>query len=177
LNINYPKRKVLMKRFLLSVGLGVMFSASTLLHAHELGQIQAQEQSVQGVDHVGLAVSDLKASERFFTQYAGFHVLSRDEKYPSVFLSNNSVVITLWRVTDPSRAVAFDRKHNVGLHHLALRVSSEATLNALHDTFLQDKQVKIEFAPELAGNGPNKHMMVYEPSGNRIEFMYRAATR
>ncbi|MBJ2138141.1 VOC family protein [Paraglaciecola chathamensis] len=166
-----------MKRFLLSVGLGVMFSASTLLHAQELGQIQAQEQSVQGVDHVGLAVSDLKASERFFTQYAGFHVLSRDEKYPSVFLSNNSVVITLWRVTDPSRAVAFDRKHNVGLHHLALRVSSEATLNALHDTFVQDKQVKIEFAPELAGNGPNKHMMVYEPSGNRIEFMYRVAAR
>lgn len=127
-----------------------------------------QEQSVQGVDHVGLAVSDLKASERFFTQYAGFHVLSRDEKYPSVFLSNNSVVITLWRVTDPNRAVAFDRKHNVGLHHLALRVSSEATLNALHDTFLQDKQVKIEFAPELAGNGPNKHMMVYEPSGSAL---------
>lgn len=82
--------------------------------------MQAQERSVQGVDHVGLAVIDLQASERFFTQYAGFHVLSRDEDYPSVFLSNDSVVITLWRVTDPSTAVAFDRKHNVGLHHLAL---------------------------------------------------------
>ncbi len=126
-NINYPISEVPMKRFLLCVGLCVMFSANA--------QEPKQEQSVQGVDHVGLAV------------------------------------------TDPNRAVAFDRKHNVGLHHLALRVSSEATLNALHDTFLQDKQVKIEFAPELAGNGPNKHMMVYEPSGNRIEFIYRAAAR
>tara|TARA_R110002012_G_scaffold11601_1_gene52196 strand:+ start:1290 stop:1790 length:501 start_codon:yes stop_codon:yes gene_type:complete len=166
-----------MKRFLLWVGVCVVFSASALEQGQDQAQVQASKQSVQGVDHVGLAVSDLQESERFFTQYAGFHVLSRDEKYPSVFLSNNSVVITLWRLTDPSTAVAFDRKNNVGLHHLALRVSSEATLNALHDTFLQDKQVNIEFAPELAGNGPNKHMMVYEPSGNRIEFMYRAVGR
>jgi lactoylglutathione lyase len=166
-----------MKRFLLWAGVCVVFSTSALEQGQEQAQVQASEQSVQGVDHVGLAVSDLQASERFFTQYAGFHVLSRDEKYPSVFLSNNSVVITLWRVTDPSTAVSFDRKNNVGLHHLALRVSSEATLNALHDRFLHDKQVKIEFAPEQAGNGPNKHMIVYEPSGNRIEFMYRAAAR
>ena len=132
------------------------------------------QQSVKGIDHVGLTVSHLQASEKFFIDHAGFRVVGRDEQYPAVFLSNDSVVITLWAATHPERAIKFDRKNNVGLHHLAFRVDSEDALNALYETLSKDERVVVEFAPELAGNGPNKHMMVYEPSGNRIEFMYRA---
>ena len=31
----------------------------------------------------------------------------------------------------------------------------------------------IEFGPELNGQGPTMHMMIREPSGNRIEFAYK----
>lgn len=34
------------------------------------------------------------------------------------------------------------------------------------------KNIKIEFAPENLGAGPTKHMMLYEPSGNRVEFIH-----
>lgn len=132
------------------------------------------QQSVTGVDHVGLTVIHLPASEQFFIDHAGFRVVGRDEQYPAVFLSNDSVVITLWAATNSESAVRFDRKNNVGLHHLAFKVDSENALNALYETLSKDEGVIVEFAPELAGNGPNKHMMVYEPSGNRIEFMFRA---
>jgi lactoylglutathione lyase len=33
--------------------------------------------------------------------------------------------------------------------------------------------ITIEFAPEKIGKGPTQHMMIREPSGNRIEFIAR----
>ena len=128
---------------------------------------------VGGIDHVGLSVSSLDASEEFFVNYAGFEVLGRDDSYPAVFLNNGSITITLWRVQHPETATTFDRKNNVGLHHLAFSVASLEALDALHEKFKQDHDVTVEFAPELLGKGPAKHMMIYEPSGNRIEFIHR----
>ena len=130
---------------------------------------------VGGVDHVGLSVSNLAASEMFFVKYAGFNVLKRDESYPAAFLNNGSVTVTLWRVKDPKTAVQFDRKNNIGLHHVAFNVTSFKELDKLHEELKTDKSVRIEFAPELLGKGPAKHMIVYEPSGNRVEFIHRPA--
>ena len=39
-------------------------------------------------------------------------------------VTGSEIIVTLWRVTNREDAVAFDRKRNVGLHHLAFRVSS-----------------------------------------------------
>ncbi len=128
---------------------------------------------VQGVNHVGLTVTKLNESENFFIQHAGFRLLGRDNSYPSTFLSNDEVMITLWRVSNTDSHVSFDRKNNVGLHHLAFNVDSFESLEQLHKSLKKDPLVKIEFAPELLGRGPAKHMMVYEPSGNRIEFIHR----
>lgn len=61
----------------------------------------------------------------------------------------------------------------MGLHHLALSVTSFEALEALHARLKDMPGVRIEFAPELAYGGPAKHMMVYEPSGNRVEFVHR----
>ena len=33
-------------------------------------------------------------------------------------------------------------------------------------------EAKIEFMPELVGKGPRKHMMFFEPGGNRIELIW-----
>lgn len=132
---------------------------------------------VKGINHLGLSVTDLKASEDFFIKYGEFTVFNRDEKYPSSFLNNGSITITLWQVANPKSAIKFDRKNNVGLHHVAFTVSSDKALNDLYDKLKQDDSVNIEFSPELMGRGPTKHMMVYEPSGNRVEFVFRPASK
>lgn len=128
---------------------------------------------VAAVDHVGLAVTDLEASQAFFVDGLGYAVRGKDPSYPAVFLSNGQGMITLWGLADPASATPFDRKRNVGLHHLALSVTSFEALDALHSRLAAMPGVRIEFAPELAYGGPAKHMMVYEPSGNRIELVHR----
>lgn len=128
---------------------------------------------VGGVDHVGLTVTDLKATETFFTDTLGFTVKRRDAEYPASFLSNGDILITLWRATDPDTAVRFDRKRNVGLHHLAFAVESFETLDALHERLAATPGVVIEFAPEPLTGTTAKHMMIREPSGNRLEFIHR----
>lgn len=125
------------------------------------------------VHHIGLTVADLSSSQRFFTEYVGFHLVGKDESYPSVFLTNNKLMITLWQVSDQTSYVSFDRKNNVGLHHLAFGVESLDSLTKLYTELKNDPLVKVEFSPELLGSGPAQHMMVYEPGGNRIEFIFR----
>lgn len=137
----------------------------------------AAESAVGGIDHVGLAVTKLGASEQFFTETLGFSFTRRDDDYPAVFLTNGHVIVTLWRVTDPSTAIPFDRKHNVGLHHLAFAVDSFAALDALHARLARAPGVRIEFAPEPLSGGPARHMMIREPSGNRLEFIHRPLVR
>jgi catechol-2,3-dioxygenase len=78
--------------------------------------------------------------------------------------------LTLWQ-TKQEPYVTFDKNKNVGLHHVAFMLESEAELNKLHEK-LVSHHVKIEFAPELVREGPAKHMMCYEPSGIRVEFIW-----
>lgn len=133
----------------------------------------SQRLEVGGINHLGLSVSSLANSETFFTQTLNFKVLGRDASYPSVFLGNGDVVITLWQVKDPKTATPFNRRNNVGLHHVAFDAKSFENLNALHEALKKTPGVVIEFAPESLGGGPSKHMMIREPSGNRVEFIYR----
>ena len=104
---------------------------------------------------------------------SGWNVVGERPDYPAIFVSDGSrVVITLWQVGAPERAVAFDRRANVGLHHLALAVADRAGLDALHERVAKWPEVVVEFAPELSGKGPKIHFMVQEPSGIRLEFAY-----
>lgn len=128
-----------------------------------------------GFNHVGLAVTDLKASTEFFTQGLDWEQVGGDANYPANFVSDGKMFLTLWRVTTPETAVTFDRKNNVGLHHLAITVPSFEALDEIHRRLKKVPGVVIEFAPELAYGGPGKHMMVREPSGNRLEFTHRPA--
>jgi len=128
---------------------------------------------VGGVDHLGLTVSNLDSSKVFFTDVLGFKVLGNDPAYPAYFLSNNKITITLWRVKKADKRVEFNRAENVGLHHLALSVESIEKLSELHEHLKMQDNIIIEFAPENLGKGPTQHMMIREPSGNRIEFIAR----
>ena len=87
-------------------------------------------------------------------------------------MTDGKLFLTLWQTKEDQPTIGFNRKHNVGLHHLALKVASLEDLNQLHKIFLRTKDVVIEFAPEPNNGGPTIHMMIREPSGNRIEFAY-----
>ena len=92
--------------------------------------------------------------------------------YPARFVSDGKIFLTLWQTTPNQKVITFNRKNNVGLHHLAMSVVSFEALDELHERFKKTKGVVIEFAPELAFGGPGKHMMIREPSGNRLEFIF-----
>jgi hypothetical protein len=50
--------------------------------------------------------------------------------------------------------VGFDRRKNVGLHQLAIKVPSRAALDELHAKVATWPGVSVEFAPELSEAGP-----------------------
>ena len=127
-----------------------------------------------GVHHIGLTVLDLEQTRAFFIETLGFDQVGEVADYPAVFVSDGSIMITLWQVSDPASAVAFDRKNVIGLHHLALTVSADS-LGPLHERLQETPGVSIEFAPEPLGNLPVRHMMCNIPGGIRVEFLAQNA--
>jgi len=124
----------------------------------------------KGVHHIGLTVSKLEESAAFFTSLPGWREVRRNEEYPAIFVSDGSIMLTLW-ATKEEPSIPFNRRSNIGLHHLALQVESEDSLNRVY-ALLTNNGTKIEFAPELLRQGPAKHLMCYEPSGIRVEFIW-----
>jgi catechol 2,3-dioxygenase-like lactoylglutathione lyase family enzyme len=122
-----------------------------------------------GVDHLGLAVRDLELTRKFFVDCLGWKQVGERPDYPAAFVSDGHSVLTLWQVTQDGNEVTFDRKRNVGLHHLALRLRSEDDLRKTVEHIKDWPGVRIEFFPEYVGKGPKLHAMFYEPSGIRIE--------
>ena len=125
----------------------------------------------RGAHHVGLTVPDVGAARAFFVDGLGFTQVGEKPDYPAVFVSDGEVMITLWRAEDPASATAFDRRHNIGLHHLALQVEDGAILDALHEELAQRADVQIEFAPESLGGGPTRHLMCRIPGDIRLELI------
>jgi catechol 2,3-dioxygenase-like lactoylglutathione lyase family enzyme len=128
-----------------------------------------------GVHHVGLAVRDLDEATSFFCGTLGFKEVGRNDAYPAVFVSDGGVTLTIWRVTDPQNAVAFNRKTNIGLHHLALAVADQTALATVHERVRSHPGVMVEFAPEPVRAGSTTHHFICAiPGGIRIEFATRA---
>lgn len=124
----------------------------------------------KGIHHLGLTVSRLEESAAFFVALLGWKEVRRNEEYPAIYVSDGSVMVTLW-ATKEQPSNPFNKNKNVGLHHVAFQVGSEGDLNSVYGK-LVNSGVQIEFAPELLGKGPAKHMMCYEPSGIRVEFIW-----
>lgn len=129
---------------------------------------------IKGADHIGLTVPDLEKAKAFFIDTLGFEQVGGIPDYPSAFVSNGNIRITLWQAADPANAVPFDRKNVIGLHHLALGVENADVLDNLHETLKASDGVDIEFAPESLMGTETKHMMCAIPGGIRVEFIARA---
>lgn len=129
-----------------------------------------QSSITKGIHHLGLTVSKLEETAEFFKTMLGWREVKRKEDYPAIFVSDGTVMLTLWAAREEPVAV-FDKNKNVGLHHVAFSVADEATLNAVFER-LESAGVPIEFGPEPLGPGPAKHMICYEPSGIRVEVIW-----
>lgn len=125
----------------------------------------------QGAHQIGLTVPDITATKTFFTDVLGYDVVGERPTYPAVFVSDGATMITLWQASEPASATSFDRKANIGLHHLALKVAGHEALAALAETLKNTDGVEIEFAPEALGETPLRHMMTTIPGGVRVEFI------
>jgi catechol 2,3-dioxygenase-like lactoylglutathione lyase family enzyme len=122
----------------------------------------------QGAHHIGLTVPNLAAARHFFIDALGFSQVGEVADYPAVFLSDGSIMMTLWQAEDPATATPFDRRCNIGLHHLALRVSD---LDKLASELAARDDVSIEFRPEGLGSSGLQHMMCRIPGNIRMEFI------
>jgi catechol 2,3-dioxygenase-like lactoylglutathione lyase family enzyme len=131
----------------------------------------------RGIDHVGLTVRDLQQTRDFFIDCLGWEQVGEKPDYPAVFVSDGYIRLTLWACKNERGGDEFDRKSNVGLHHLALRVESEEALKEIFERIEKWPGTKIEFSPELLGKGPKMHTMLYEPGGIRLEFDYDPAIK
>ncbi len=122
----------------------------------------------RGAHHIGLTVPDLRAARAFFLDALGFQQVGEVPDYPAAFVSDGTIMITLWQAEDPASATPFDRRKNLGLHHLALRVDD---LDALAQSLAVRDDVDIEFAPEGLGDTGIAHMMCRIPGNLRVEFI------
>jgi catechol 2,3-dioxygenase-like lactoylglutathione lyase family enzyme len=123
-----------------------------------------------GIDHLGLTVRNLAATRDFFINALGWTQVGGRPSYPAAFVSDGHVTLTLWEVKDPVNCVEFDRRTNVGLHHLALRVGGNEALDTIFARVTGWPGVVVEFPPGNMGEGHKRHAMVYEPGGIRLEF-------
>jgi Lactoylglutathione lyase and related lyases len=136
--------------------------------------MQHRQAKTAGVDHVGLSVSHLERSRRFFVECLGWEVVGGKPDYPAVFVSDGSTRLTLWEVDRSGGYVSFDRRKNVGLHHIALKAPDVTALQELFSHVSSWPGVEVEFAPEPALGGSRMHCMVREPGGVRVEFVCAA---
>lgn len=125
----------------------------------------------RGAHHIGLTVPDLDAAKTFFIEALNFEHVGEKPAYPAAFVSDGNLMITLWQAEDPASAVPFDRRRNIGLHHLALRVPGSEALDALHHRLTARGDVSLEFAPEQLGDSAVRHMMCRIPGNIRLEFI------
>ncbi|WP_299651729.1 VOC family protein [uncultured Tateyamaria sp.] len=122
-----------------------------------------------GIDHLGLTVGDLRAARDFFVECLGWTQFGGNDAYPSAYVTDGHAKLTLWQQRG---GTPFDRHEAIGLHHTALKVPDQATLDALFEKVRNWPGVEVEFAPEVSGKGPKVHFMICEPGGTRLEFSY-----
>ncbi len=123
-----------------------------------------------GIHHLGLSVPDLDKTSAFFTDCLGWKVARDVPGYPARFVTNGTAFFTLWQTS--ASATPFDRRNNVGLHHVALAVADEAQLESLFAKVQAYPGVTVEFPPQPVGEGPARHCIFCEPGGIRMEFFW-----
>src|SRR5699024_336896 len=132
--------------------------------------IESENMQTLGIHHLGLNVGDLNATTAFFVDCLGWSLVEEVPDYPASFVSNGEAFFTLWQASP--NASQFDRKGQVGLHHVAIRVSDEQALSEIFNRVLNYFGVYVEFSTRQIGLGPAMHCMNYKPASSRMEFIW-----
>ncbi len=111
---------------------------------------------------------DLNQTRDFFIDCLGWKQVGEQPNYPAVFVSDGHLLVTLWQLKNEEKPVEFDRRSNIGLHHLALRVESEEALNEIAERIGKWPGTRIEFALELLAKGPKRWCMSRAASGSNL---------
>lgn len=142
-----------------------------------------------GLQHIALKVHDIKAGIDFYQGKLGFTV---SEIYPPGTLEGFPFGLCFMRCTrlhhdvnlvfwpkgkiEPPEGSSFETA-KVGLHHLALRVTSKKDLDAW-DAYLREEGIEVFYGPVVHSPthpegdgfwGENRALYFADPSGNSIE--------
>jgi lactoylglutathione lyase len=129
----------------------------------------AYQQAIR-TGHIGLNVTDLARSRRFYQEAFGFEVVAEAEASGKPFAllgKDGNLVVTLWQQSAAETAFPTDRP---GLHHLSFQVDSleeveaaQARLKALGAPFVYDDIVT------HSEGGSSSAIFFRDPDGIRLE--------
>ena len=118
-----------------------------------------------GVHHLGLTVTNLDRSKKFYQDLFGWKELGADPKMEYAFLTDGKTMITLWQQSQEG----YD-KTRAGLHHFALAVGGSDDL-VRAEQILRKKGVRIHYdriVPAREG-AHEAELYFYDPDGIRVE--------
>lgn len=110
---------------------------------------------INNIDHIGIAVKDLKAAMLFYETILGLKVTGIeevvDQKVKVAFIPTGDSELELLESTSPDGTIAkFIAKNGEGIQHIALRVENlEKTLSALKEQGIR----LIDENPRLGAGG------------------------
>ena len=118
------------------------------------------------VSHVGLNVSDIERSIRFYTEILGFTLSDRNPQ-GMAFLRNQTDHHTIALAKGPADGTGAPPDKYLTFHHLALEVDSIQDLFTARQ-FLKDNGIEIDFEGRR-GPGCNVGIEFRDPDGYSVE--------
>jgi len=119
---------------------------------------------IEGINYIGLTVSDLEVSTKFYRELFDFDVVDKMSGAGQAFLRMGEMLIAL------NEEEGFQSPENSG-YAISFFVDEEDFDDALEE--LEDKEINIVHGPENIRNGQT--VVFIDPDGNKIELSYPAA--
>lgn len=119
---------------------------------------------IEGINYIGLTVSDLEVSTKFYRELFDFDVVDKMSGAGQAFLRMGEMLIAL------NEEEGFKSPENSG-YAISFFVDEEDFDDALEE--LEEKEINVVHGPENIRNGQT--VVFIDPDGNKIELSYPAA--